>query len=65
MIKWTIETGGWVTTSPVINTEDSIMVTGNDAKLYAINALGKALWTFALPGEGVMTAPAVNDKGAV
>ena len=62
---WTIETGGWGTTSPAINTEDSIMVTGNDAKLYAINALGKALWTFALPGEGVMTAPAVNDKGAV
>ena len=34
----------------------------NDAKLYAIDALGQALWTFALPGEGVMTAPAVNDK---
>ena len=54
------ETGGWVTTSPAINTEDTIMVTGIDAKLYAIHALGNSIWTFALPGEGVMTAPAVN-----
>ena len=52
VIKWTVETGGWVTTSPAISTDDAILVTGNDAKLYALDAVWPSVtWIIRIARE--------------
>jgi outer membrane protein assembly factor BamB len=70
--KWTVVTGGYVYSSPVIGADGTIYVGSDDNKLYAINP--NALvnpngtitpkWTFQT-GNRVYSSPAVGDDGTV
>lgn len=63
-IKWQIETGGAIETSPAIAADGTIYAGSWDHNLYALTLEGKIKWKFDAGGL-VRSAPAVDKNGII
>uniref|UniRef100_A0A7V4KBS3 Cell surface protein n=1 Tax=Fervidobacterium pennivorans TaxID=93466 RepID=A0A7V4KBS3_FERPE len=70
-IKWTLQTGGIIDSSPAIDSKGIIYIGSEDSKLYAIAPEGIVLWSFDLflHGDGysepIYSAPAIGEDGTI
>jgi len=58
-LKWMVETGGEVYSSPVTGEEGTVYIGSDDKNLYSINPEGKVNWKFKTEGK-IRSTPAVT-----
>ncbi|MDY6819471.1 MAG: PQQ-binding-like beta-propeller repeat protein [Halobacteriales archaeon] len=60
-VRWTYDTGGLITGSPVV-TPETVLVGSYDDTLYAFDAdTGEVRWEFGVPDGWVTSSPAIHD----
>lgn len=62
VVRWTYETGGPVTSSPVLASNGNVLVGSHDHKLHALDRQGKPQWTFATD-DLIFSSPALSATG--
>ncbi len=64
VLKWTFTTKGYITSSPVIDTNGTIYVGSDDGKVYAINPDGTQKWAFKT-GKEIYASPIIGADGTI
>ncbi len=64
ILKWSLQTGGIVYSSPAIGSDGTIYVGSDDARLYALNPDGSLKWSYPTGGS-VSSSPAVREDGTI
>jgi outer membrane protein assembly factor BamB len=67
-LKWSVQTGGEVYSSPAIGADGTVYVGSSDKKLYAINSDGTIKWSMSTTGNtvgGVYSSPAIGSDGVI
>lgn len=63
-LKWSLDTGGAVNSSPAIGKEGIVYVGSNDEKLRAIEPDGTEKWSFSA-GSAIRIPPVIDDDGTI
>jgi outer membrane protein assembly factor BamB len=64
VVRWTYETGGPVTSSPVLSSDGLVIVGSHDHRVHAVDRQGKARWTFST-NDLIFSSPAISATGMV
>src|SRR5258706_460534 len=63
-VRWTFNTGGYVSSAPAVGTNGAIYVGSWDDSLYAFNPDGSQKWKFTT-GDNVSASPTVGADGTI
>ncbi|MDP8248014.1 MAG: PQQ-binding-like beta-propeller repeat protein [Candidatus Tritonobacter lacicola] len=64
ILKWSYDTGGTVTSSPSVGSDDRVFIGSHDGNLYAINSDGSLGWTYDT-GYDIRSSPSLGADSEV
>lgn len=70
VLKWTHTTGAFIYSCPAVNADGEVFFGSADGNVYALDSDGSELWTFEVPGPGlvggsVLAPPSIGKDGSV
>ena len=64
-LNWRYETGGWISSSPIMGEDGSIYIGSTDNKLYVLNPNGTLNWTYEVTGFLTGSTPVISSDGTI
>jgi outer membrane protein assembly factor BamB len=61
-VRWTYETGGPITSSPLLSSDGLVIVGSHDHRVHAVDRQGQARWSFST-NDLIFSSPALTSTG--